>query len=179
MKSPVDLSPEPQHGTSRRTVLKAAGHAAWMIPAVQIASQVPAMASASDILTVGNNGTYSGLSAILTSVSLHSTSVHNGSPGAAATGLMATLTVTTTAQSTKFSNISASGWTPTGDVRSGSGNQTHTMTFSHDGAAPAAGSDTLFEPKWTMNKTTGVNITGILFEATGFVSATALPTKTL
>jgi hypothetical protein len=30
-----------------------------------------------------------------------------------------------------------------------------------------------------MNKTTGVNITGILFEATGFVSATALPTKTL
>lgn len=47
MASTEDPAPQTPSGTTRRTVLKAAGHTAWMIPAVQIASQVPALAAAS------------------------------------------------------------------------------------------------------------------------------------
>ena len=33
---------------SRRTVLRAAGHAAWVVPAIQVVSMAPAFASGSD-----------------------------------------------------------------------------------------------------------------------------------
>lgn len=180
MTASDELAPEAhQHGTSRRTVIKAAGHAAWMIPAVQIASQVPAMATASDILTIANNGTYSDVAAILTKVSLKNTKVHNSSHGAAASGLKATMTATTTAGNVTFNNVSASGWTYTGETISGSGNKIHTMTFTFAGTAPAIGSDTSFEPSFNQSKLSGITISQVLFEATGFVSTTASPTKNL
>jgi hypothetical protein len=40
-------------GTTRRTVLRAGAHAAWMVPAIQIATQVPAMAvSGKNLFTI-------------------------------------------------------------------------------------------------------------------------------
>ena len=37
---------------SRRTVLRAAGHAAWVVPAIQVVSMAPAFAAASDVLQI-------------------------------------------------------------------------------------------------------------------------------
>ena len=37
---------------SRRTVLRAAGHAAWVVPAIQVVSMAPAFAAASDQLQI-------------------------------------------------------------------------------------------------------------------------------
>lgn len=44
-------SPE-QTGLSRRSLVRTAAHAAWAVPAVQVAASVPAYAAASDQLTI-------------------------------------------------------------------------------------------------------------------------------
>jgi len=114
MASTEDLAPETPSGTTRRTVLKAAGHAAWMIPAVQIASQVPALAASGDGIakaSTGNSHTAWSESAQRATSTVTSTIVNNDTKPS--TSLTVVLTMTAP-KNTTFTSPTAtvpSGWT--------------------------------------------------------------------
>jgi hypothetical protein len=68
----LDASPLQTHDNapSRRTLLRAGAHAAWMIPAVQVVSQVPALAASGDGLSI-TAATWSGGAAKLKDKKAH------------------------------------------------------------------------------------------------------------
>jgi hypothetical protein len=174
MASTEDLAPETPSGTTRRTVLKAAGHAAWMIPAVQIASQVPAMAAASDILTIAAQGskTTSG------SLVISGVKVKNSSTTDATTNLTATLTFTVgsgNATSATVSGVPTEWSAASSSVAVGAGKK-FSVSFSPSAqlaigaTAPALGATLAFNKD--PNSITAVAVT---FSSPNFSSATANP----
>lgn len=81
------------HGTSRRTVIRTAAHAAWAVPAIQIAVAAPAFASstvADDVVFTGN--TPPKVSTSGTTATVATFTVNNDGPAIPANKLRLTLT---------------------------------------------------------------------------------------
>ena len=161
MTSTEDLTPETHSGATRRTVLKTVGHAAWMIPAVQIASQVPAMAAASTDQLSATNGSHSAGGKAGKDLIISGVSVKNESP----------TTATQINASVSFQGGgTVNGATVSGWSRSGSGTSSPVSFTSNATVAP--GGSLAFAPTITLqNQVSGVTNIQINFSATNFTGA--------
>jgi hypothetical protein len=169
-----DLAPETPSGTTRRTVLKAAGHAAWMIPAVQIASQVPAMAAASDILAISAQGTKSTGSTL----TIAGVTVKNNSPSHTTAALTAHLNFTVStgaATQATVSNVTGN-WSADATSVTVGNNKTFSVPFTATSQVANGATGSPLGATISFNKGAGtISAVSVVFGASGFTGATATP----
>lgn len=147
-------------GTSRRTLLRAAGAAAWTVPVVTLATAAPALAASAKVLTV---------TSFAASYSLPfwtvTAGVSNDSDTHATVNLQVTLTIPqgNNRLDSAPTRIASPGWTSAGP--SGSGPWTYVYTRS---TQLAAGASTTFS----------ATLLGIGFAASPAVTASVAATAT-
>lgn len=164
-----DSSPEARPGLSRRTVVRTAANAAWMVPAISLVTEAPALAASGDTIAFGaTSGSWSGLLGVVLPTLSLSIPINLGTKhSSSAVGLTVTITFPTLRRN--ITPNAPSGWTvsPTG-----SGAGPFTFTKSANVAAPATVtfaptfSDTLITltgyatpPNETLGLTTSANST--------------------
>jgi hypothetical protein len=121
---PNTSSDEPKLHPSRRAILKTGAHAAWAVPAIQIASATPSFAATSGVpspamLTVSGSGSRNGVNIT------YDLSVANQAGLADATGVTVTITGAGIAYDADPTQVT-SGWTFVRSAKS--------LTFTYGGA---------------------------------------------
>lgn len=155
-------------GLSRRTVVRSAAHAAWMVPAISLITQAPALAASGDNLTFATtptavlNGSGNQVT-ITTSVkdnTTHGTTI-------AANGLVIVVDFTGTGMTPTQVSTAAAGFTS-----SISGLK---VTFTHT-AAIGANATTAFAPQIKVSNGAVGKTIGLTAAAAGFAGASSSAT---
>lgn len=151
-------------GLSRRTVVRSAAHAAWMVPAISLITQAPALAASGDTLSfVTPTGSINGgLNQVTINAPVKNTSTHN--TAIAANGLVVVVDFTGTGMTPTQVSTAAAGWTS-----SISGLK---VTFTHT-AAIAAPTTTPFAPVIKVTGGAAGKSVGLTATAAGYAGATS------
>lgn len=163
----VQTNAETTRGSSRRSVIKTAAHAAWVVPAVTIATAAPALAASTTKPAAMT--AQAGQAAITAAGAFMNGTVTNTGGVTINNPITVVITVSGVNVSTLAGfSIGGTGWSGTvsysGGVLGVGG--TNTITLTYTGGALAAGATT---PAWTLNALVSVS----LGTATGTASATA------
>lgn len=161
-----ETTPEaPKQNTSRRFVLKAGAHAAWAIPAIQIAASTPAFAAASGVTAAPPHGTISIATATFS---------RNGSNGSVALALTnagdadvkdVKLTLSGAGVNLNKKITADAGW----DVTTG----TSSASITHSGTSLVVGGKVTVTVDFTVADSSNGAANGVTVAATGTKSGTA------
>lgn len=166
-------SNEVSDGISRRTVVRAGANLAWMVPAIAIVTEAPALAVSGQALQVTGTGSWA-VGALSADISpwTANISVKNLSSTTAATGISVVVDFTgngTLGTVSSFSSVSSNSGSWSVSPASGS-----TFTFTFTGSIPASGTVSFSPSFGTLvglsvlgRETAGLTVTG-----TGFTTGT-------
>ena len=161
-----------KNGVSRRTVVRAGANLAWMVPAIAIVTEAPALAVSGQTLQVTGTGSWAVGLGLDVSPGTANITVKNQSTTTAATGVTVVVDFSgngTLGTINTFSSVNSHSASWSVSPASGS-----TFTFTFTGSIPANGTVS-FSPSFgtlVALSVLGTETAGLTANATGFTQAT-------